>query len=611
MRLIAAPTGAGKTTAAARWVAQTGKTCWLADRREDVDAAVQAIEAAGGEVGRVVPLDGETNGVPNCLCPEVINWWQAKGYNYQAGFCKAVCDRKDDLRECPFIMSVAELEHADTIVATKALARRPGFFSAFGNQQRQTVVLDEDPIKLLRPTVAIDRAQLSEYLVVLDGIDEWIRRQPNEFEQAAGLKESQHSRQIGTWLWKKIARQPVGGQPEAVDIPAQLRPTRAVSELTSKARKLGRRVLCRGFYHLMRKDPEKTVRNVCRDLWDLVGKCVAGRTVFVTHEKALFHLRINIPRRKNVVVLDATGNPELLRPLFAPRAVEVLADERVEPAGRIIQLMDFNGPRSYLNQLRPKAVRIIDAIGDLHPQGSLVLISHLSCVRELAKASRHHERIKVAHFGGLRGRNDLETSSHQRIAAHVVMGSPKTTEDARRQLALAVYGRSILPFQDLTTIRRPVFGLIPHELAREEGQRQLWEVRLKGYADPRMQAVYDYTVVAELTHAADRARVLIHQDAVVYLVTNEPCPRLWFAELCFADDLLDLSPGPRSDFREACDVYEAKARELLDAGLAVGNADVCRALGRKPGWGWRYWQVFRERYADALEGVRKVRWKEE
>ena len=40
-----------------------------------------------------------------------------------------------------------------------------------------------------------------------------------------------------------------------------------------------------------------------------------------------------------------------------------------------------------------------------------------------------------------------------------------------------------------------------------------------------MQAVYEHTVTAELTQAADRARVLIHPASTVYLLTNEPCPR--------------------------------------------------------------------------------------
>src|SRR5262249_10577636 len=149
---------------------------------------------------------------------------------------------------------------------------------------------------------------------------------------------------------------------------------------------------------------------------------------------------------KRVFVLDATGNADLLRPVFSPRAVQVLCDDLVQPAGRIVQFMDFNGPRSYLNKIPRKLVRIIGALGDLHPTGKIVLVSHRSCVKALAKASRHAARIRTAYFGALRGRNDLEPSPTNRIACHIVAGSPKTTEEARRQLALAVYGKSALPF---------------------------------------------------------------------------------------------------------------------------------------------------------------------
>jgi hypothetical protein len=166
------------------------------------------------------------------------------------------------------------------------------------------------------------------------------------------------------------------------------------------------------------------------------------------------------------------------------------------------------------------------------------------------------------------------------------------------------------PFAGLATVRRPIIGLVPQELAERDGQSRIWEVRIKGYSDPGMQAIYEHTATAELTQAADRARVLIHQDARVYLVTNEPSARLWFAEMCYAGDLLDLSGRPRSDFEETYAAYEKKEVELLNAGGCIGNADVCRAMGReKSGAGWRYWQTFKERYGDALEGDRKVRWK--
>jgi hypothetical protein len=591
VRLIAAPTGCGKTMAAAQHVARVGSTVWLADRHEDVEAAVSAIEDYGGNVGRVLPLRGKTGDVPNCLHPETIEYWQASGYSYLPGYCKKVCARGSCISECPFIVSIAELEHADTIVVTKALASKQGFFSKFGNATRKTAVLDEDPIGLLRPLIKITRDDLARYQQTLNGIEEKLKGD----DRTAALQQLRDSRRIADWCWRQIGAQSPYVQPTAADVPSSLRPSKTVLGMTKALRKQGAKELRNEFYRLMRKDPQGTVRNVYRDLSDLIRRA-AGKVAFVTHEMVFFHLRLSVPRKKNVLVLDATGNPDLLRPLFHPRPVEVLCNEPVAPSGRVIQFMDANGPRSYLNKVPKKLVGIIDGIGDMHTSGTIVLISHKSCVDALAKASRHEDRIKTAYFGALRGRNDLEPNPKRIIACHIVAGSPKTTEEARQQLALAVYGRSILPFAGLATVRRPIIGLVPQELAERDGQSRIWEVRIKGYSDPGMQAIYEHTVTAELTQAADRARVLIHQDARVYLVTNEPSARLWFAEMCYAGDLLDLSGRPRSDFEENYAAYEKKEVELLNAGGCIGNADVCRAMGReKSGAGWRYWQTFKER----------------
>jgi hypothetical protein len=607
VRVIASPTGVGKTTAAAEYVAERGSAVWLTERHEDVDAAVAVIERAGGKVGRVVPLQGETGGVPNCLHPDDVNTWQSKGYAYRAGFCayEDCCERKGDPGQCPYLASVDALEEASTIAVTKALARTAGFFGGKGNPRRSLVVIDEDPIGLLRPDVTISREDLAKYVKTLGAV----RKVYEKENDIPALAVANHYATVAGWLLEQVARQKPGepdDPTEAVDVPADKVKVR--SGLPEKALGEGQKRLDKDFRRLMRRDPDGTVRNVTRDLRDLTR--AAGRVVYVTCSEVLFHVKVNIPKNKEVLVLDATANADLLRPVFAPRSVEVLCDEPVEPQGRVLQFMDFNGPRSYLNKAPTKVVRIIDAIGDRHPEGTIVLISHKSCVEELKKKSRHTRRIRTAYFGALRGRNDLEDGPDNRVACHIVAGSPKTTEGDRQKLALAVYGRSILPFAPLVTVRRGLWGNVPAELLEEgDAPYLLWEVRLKGYDDPRMQAVYDHTVTAELTHAADRARVLIHESATVYLVTNEPCPRLWFAEQCFAADCLDLTDERRADFQKNYTAYEAKAVELLNKGGLISNTDVCKAMDRKPSAGFRYWCAFKEKYRDALTGTRKVRWK--
>lgn len=616
MLLIAAPTGSGKTTCAAEFAARAGRTCWLSDRKEGADEAAALIEEHGGKVGRVLPLDGKSmvvtrgeadcppiaNTIPNCLHPDVIELWQSKGYDYRRGYCRIACERRADPGCCPFLRSLDDLEHADSIVVTKAMARGEGFFTAHGNDRRANVIIDEDPIGLLKTAVEITRDDLNRYIPIAEEIEAMCARPGKELVRA----EAGRTLDLARWCWDTINGRPPGDEPGHFPLPGRLMAARSVGD--RGATRWGRDGFRGELHRRMRDDPHGTVRNVHRDLDELARRS-AGRSAYATSDELMFHVRVSIPKSRRVIVLDATASRDLLETIFAPRPVEVLCDRRVSPVGRVIQVMDANHPRSSVASALnasdrgkpPKLIRLLDAIGDRHPHGRMVLISFKEHVDGLRDASRHAGRIETAHFGALRGRNDL-----QEAACHVVVGSPKASEAARRQLALAVYGRSILPFSDLVDVRLATEGRIPRELSAS-GEVRLWESRQKGYLDPRMQAVYDHTVGSELAQAADRARVLAN-PTTVYLLTNEACPGLWFAEPCLARELLDVSPPERSDYRENYDKFAAKACELLDAGGSISGAEVCRALGRDESWGKRYWRGFRAEYGDALEGDRKVRW---
>jgi hypothetical protein len=259
--LIAAASGSGKATAAAEHVAQVGSTCWLSDLCEDVAKAAAKIREYGGAVGEVVALHGKPDGIPNCLHPDIIEWWQKKGFNYRQGFCplKRCCERQADPDSCPFLWSIDLLKDAPTIAVTKALARRKGFFSSMGNAKRHTIVLDEDPIGLHRQTITISRTELAVYLRILEVI---IVRFVAENNHAA-LAQARNSHAIGKFCWEQMGKQPADGQPKAVDVPADLRLMKAVLKQTKKNRKQGRKALMAVFHKMMRKDPVGTVRNVC------------------------------------------------------------------------------------------------------------------------------------------------------------------------------------------------------------------------------------------------------------------------------------------------------------------------------------------------------------
>jgi len=206
VRVVAGPTGSGKTTTMARLVAQHGSTCWLADRHESLDEAVATIEAAGGRVGRVLSLDGKmADGTPHCLHPGKIHQWQEKGYDYRAGFCNLArcCDREGNPSECSFLQSLDELEDADTIAVTKALASRPGFFQSKGNTHRENIVVDEDPIGMLRPLVQITRDE-AEKMVAL--AEELITEFLEKDDDHPAVKQARVLHQTAKWCWREMAR---------------------------------------------------------------------------------------------------------------------------------------------------------------------------------------------------------------------------------------------------------------------------------------------------------------------------------------------------------------------------------------------------------------------
>jgi hypothetical protein len=603
--LVAAPTGVGKTLATARMVAEHGRAIWLADRHQDVVSVAEIIEGFGGSVGRLAILtENQPDGTPNCLHPRDIRRWQDKGYEYRPGFCECKCLRRGVISECPFLASLDGLESADSIVVTKALAREPGFFSGRGNPGRDTVVIDEDPVGLLRRPVTLTRAELDALMVTLDQIIDEFRSRG----QVLGVEAAQALRRIAEWCRDAIELVPFGSPPAVFPVPRNLA-SAAGGDEEDAGRKEGRKLLRKSFHALMRRYPIGTVRNLARDLRELIHRAADG-VALVTPNDLTFHIATAIPRNKRVIVLDATASPELLAPLFAPRQIETLCAERVEPVGRVVQFMDFNGPRCYLDRIPKNVVRIIDALGDRHPDGRIILIGHKSNVHQLRLASRHAERIVVAHFGALRGRNDLMSGPSGPVACHVVIGSPKTTEAARQRLALAIFGEEILPFPPLESIRRLVVGRVPRELIGDGFPeiRRIWEAWHKGYSDPRMQAVYDHTVAAELAHAADRARVL-SQPTTVYLLTNEACPWLWFSEMCFADEYLALPMQRRSDYESNYRRFADKALGMLHEGQEITGPSVCRAMGEAGTWGKRYWSQFRLENAGLLEGQRKVKMK--
>ena len=230
--------GTGKTTAFAEEVAKNGSTSGSSDRHEQVDDVVSSIEAAGGSVGRVLMLRERLRAFPIACILRLSRSGRQRVTTMSPGSAARKCERKGEPDECMFLGSIRDLKEASTIVSTKAYARRKGFFSAHGNSERKTVIIDEDAIGFMRPVVNITRVELAMILKMLKGRNcypEGRRRRRGRRDEAS----SDMSRLIAQWLWEQIHRQQPGAQPEAVDVLKPLRPSKAVLNRTKKAERSG------------------------------------------------------------------------------------------------------------------------------------------------------------------------------------------------------------------------------------------------------------------------------------------------------------------------------------------------------------------------------------
>src|SRR5262249_47493483 len=150
------------------------------------------------------------------------------------------------------------------ICTTKAYARHPEFFSSAsnGNSQRAHIILDEDPIGLLRPPICITRDDLLGYMRLLEDLIKHFEEHGN----AGSLAEAQRSRRLAQWAWEQIGARPAESPPAAVRVPPELRPTKTALRQTKEQRQEARQELAHALHRQMRKDPAGMVRNVYRDL---------------------------------------------------------------------------------------------------------------------------------------------------------------------------------------------------------------------------------------------------------------------------------------------------------------------------------------------------------
>jgi hypothetical protein len=302
-----------------------------------------------------------------------------------------------------------------------------------------------------------------------------------------------------------------------------------------------------------------------------------------------FRKKNPLPEDKEVFVLDATANEELLRAVAPGWDVRVWRCPAIRQQGRIVQIMDYDVSRRRLRKEvithedhNPSwLVQVLDRILEEHGPASLITFKDVihQPVPEydlLAKLS-HADRITNTYNFPCRG----HTFEDQTL---IVLGTPYKDEAAIWELAMAIWGPEKLP---------------QSRYAHRVQENGAFVSENMGYAEAHLQPLRDFVVSADLVQAIGRVRPL-QNPATVFVISNAPISG-WKVEQFTASELFDMRKSLRRDAAGSYGEYCRAANELLEGVRAISNSQVCEAIKMPERTGRNYWQKFKADYRDQIE----------
>lgn len=241
-----------------------------------------------------------------------------------------------------------------------------------------------------------------------------------------------------------------------------------------------------------------------------------------------------VPKGTPVIVLDPDMPAEILEVIFN-RPVRTWNAPKVETETEIVQVLD--GRYGHHTLLHPHTgeetssadrLRMIAlALAKENPE-DVLLVTWKEYADEFRKAQEKGEipmELAIEHYGALEGIN--EYSDRNTV---VLMGAPQAAPLDIIEIALALYPREEL---DLSLTERWLkFGY-------EDVNGSGYEVKIKDFADARLQRITELTRECELVQCARRIRETLSPGKRIYLLTHIPIEELPPSQLVTLEELAD------------------------------------------------------------------------
>ena len=309
-----------------------------------------------------------------------------------------------------------------------------------------------------------------------------------------------------------------------------------------------------------------------------------------------FRKRNPLPEDREVFLLDATANEDLIRAIAQGWDVRVWDCPPIEQTGRIVQIMDYDMSRHRIKNEVARhdadnpawTIQVIDQI--LERYGPCPIITFKDVVEKpeshILSKLKHRNRITDADIYTFPCRGfDINSKTL------IVLGTPYKDQAVIWELAMAIWGFDGLPKTEYSHRKRDNGYFISKTMC---------------YDDAHLRPVEQFVISADLIQAIGRVRPL-QNDSTVFVISNATIPD-WEIDQFTASEIFDMRPPLRKD---GADNYIAVCRfinEHLDHGEWVTLQDVASECKMATGTIQKWWQKFKEdHHADLIIEHGKIR----
>ncbi len=565
INLIKGPCGVGKTYSLCKLLGEKRRKAVILTLENDLASKhVQIINEIGkGNASRMPVLKGSP-------CPHQKEYEATTKHGYKPSQTFPCRQCPISPSHCQYLLGFQDVDDADQLCCAAIYHTHEGFYDSYGNENRPVVVFDENCVDLI----------LAPHSKPIRAWSAWgalIQRWPKNDGQR---QHADHLTTLVNWMEAAAADfQQSSDKFRPYSIPDHLHDPQFTNSPSLEA------------WLNKAHSQERPVPNLYDDATYLLTQPEAAILLEKIGENIIIRFRRKhpLPEDKEVFILDATANEDLIRVMAPDWEIKVWDCPQIEQKGSVIQIMDYDVSR---NRIRKEVdrhrtgnpswlVQVLDRI--LEKVGPTTIISFKRVTDQTAPENdilgllANKDMVSASYNYPCRGHNvDSKTL--------IVLGTPYKDEATLWELALALYGMKGLPASKYE--RR----------WREYGD---FTAGTMSYDDPHLTPIIDFLVSADLGQAIGRVRP-IQNDCTVYVISNAPIPDWEIAQVC-ASELFDLRQPLRKDANDNYLRYGNTVDLLVAEKEWVKNADVCQVTGIAERTGRNYWNRYKDDHKGRID----------